>query len=159
VVYYKSLIVVALCTVFVIGFYVVLQYEAAEVGTRQTSTTDIVRTSTCPALGSCVSFSITSPSLRTLNYSSELGPGSYSVLAFGIRPSGQGPIQKVSIFLNDTSVGTFQGPFDSGVTREVNFTLPATVSVSYGKYYIVAIEGFYGDGSEATWQAVEVQAS
>jgi hypothetical protein len=159
-VYYKSLVVVALCTAFVIGFYAVLQYEAAEVGTQQTSTADSARTTTCPPSdASCVSFSIASPSLKTLNYSSELGPGSFSILAFSIRPAGGGPIQRVSIFLNNTFVETVQGPFDAGVTKVVNFTLPATVSITYGKAYVLSVEGFYGLGSGATWQAIEVQAS
>jgi hypothetical protein len=128
-VYARSLIVVALCTIFVLAFVLVLNYEAAGIGTQGTvvPTTQTTCTSSEP---SCELLSITSASLRTVNYTDELGVVSYASLSLGLNASGESPITNVNLFVGNTSAGQFQGPFKPGVNGVVNITLPATISVS-----------------------------
>jgi hypothetical protein len=159
-VYFRSLLVVALCTVFVIGYAATLVFVTSGVETPGNhATSAYTQASSCQASNpSCVTISITSSRLSTVNYTDELGPVNYAVLTLGLEASGSGPVLKAGIFLNGTSVGTIQGPFEPGVVRVVNQTLPATVSVVPGKPYLVTVEGFYGDGAEVVWASVEVVA-
>jgi hypothetical protein len=153
-VYLRSLLVVALCTAFVVSFVVVLSYAFAGVGSQTTLQTQ----SPCSSSqGSCPSFSITSASLLTVNYTDELGVVDHAYLVLGLNASGTSPITSVSLFIGSAPAGSVQGPFNPGVSRVLNITLPATVSVSHGKTYLVNVEGFYGDGEEA-WKSVEVSA-
>ncbi len=159
-VYLRNLLVVALCTAFVVGFVVVLNYATAGVGKQGQTTLVTTQTTSCSPLSStCVSFSITSVRLVSVNYTDVLGPGSYAILTLGLNASGVGPITSVKIFVDDQSAGGVQGPFQPGVNRVLNLTLPATISVSPGKMYTISVEGYYGSGSEAVWTSVKVTAS
>jgi len=155
-VYARSLIVVALCTIFVLAFALVLNYEAAGVGTQGT----VVPTTktTCPTPGpSCEMMSITSASLHTVNYTDELGVVNYATLTLGLNASGESPITAVNLFVGNTSAGQVQGPFRPGINRSVNVTLPSTISISPGKTYVVSVEGEYG-GSQPVWTFTKVTA-
>jgi hypothetical protein len=155
-VYLKSLIVFVLCTVFVLSFVVVLNYATAGVG--KGGETMATSHASCSAAGSpCESFSITSAGLHTVNYTDELGVVNYATLVLGLNASGSSPITSVDLFIGNLSAGRIQGPFEPGVNRVVNLTLPATVSVSSGKTYLVNVEGFYGNGL-AVWQSERVIA-
>ena len=154
--YAKSLVVFVLCTLFVVGFFLVLNYEAAEVGKTQTIPTTFTTCSISQT--GCESFSITSSSLHSVSYISELGPGNHTTLLLGIDVSGSSPVTDVNLFIGNTFAGSIQGPFEPGANRVVNLTLPATISVSPGRTYVLSVEGFYGGGLEV-WQAAEVTAS
>jgi hypothetical protein len=155
-VYARSLLVVVLCTIFVLGFTLVLAYEAAGIGEQAT----IVPTSqtTCSAPeSSCEALVITSASLRTVNYTDELGVVNYASLTLGLNPSGKLAIATVSFYIGNTSAGQVQGPFQPGVNRVVNLTLPATVSITPGRTYLVSVEGSYGT-SLSVWTSTKVTA-
>jgi hypothetical protein len=159
-VYAKSIIVVALCTAFVIGFYAVLQYEASGIGNGGPTSNQISEVTTCPVTEpSCVDFTLASANLRVVNYTDELGPVSYAVLAFDITASTQGAVLSLGIYINGTSVLNINGPFRPSVPMLVNVTLPATAQVFTGRSYSISVEGFYGTGSESTWETVEVTAT
>ena len=156
--YLKSLVVFILCTLFVLGFVVVLNYATAGVGhiTQGTSTSP----ANCPTAPISVptAFSITSPSLHTVNYTDELGIVNYAALTFGVNASAGSPLRSLLVCVGNQNAGTVQGPFNPSVNRVVNLTLPATISISPGKAYVVNVEGFNEDGS-GLWESVRITAS
>ena len=93
-----------------------------------------------------------------MNYTDALGPGSYATLTLGLNASGGNPITSVKIFVGNMSAGTFQGPFQLGVNKVLNLTLPATISVSSGKTYTISVEGYFDGGAETVWESVKVIA-
>ncbi len=158
--YLRNLLVVALCTAFVVGFVVALNYATAGVGKQgQTLLVTTQTTSCAPTSSNCVSFSITSTRLVSVNYTDVLGPGNYAILTLGLNASGDGPITSVKVFVGNQSAGGAQGPFQPGVNRVLNLTLPATITVSSGKLYTISVEGYFGSGSESVWMSVKVTAS
>jgi hypothetical protein len=159
-VYLRNFLVVALCTAFVVGFVVVLNYATAGVGKQ--GQPGLVTTQTTPCASqspTCMSFSITSARLVSVNYTDVLGPGNYATLTLGLNASGGNPITSVKIFVGNLSAGTFQGSFQPGVNRVLNLTLPATISVSPGKTYTISVEGYFNNGSGAVWKSVKITAS
>jgi hypothetical protein len=157
-VYLKGLLVVALCTVFVVAFAVVLDIEAAQVGNQSTIASFSTRSSCTSSSPSCVSFSISSASLRVVNYTDELGPVGYADLVVWVDASGGSPMSSVNLFIGNQSAGAAGGPFEPGVNKVINITLPTTIDVSPGKTYLLSIEGFYGAGSTGVWESTEVKA-
>lgn len=158
--YLRNLLVVALCTAFVVGFVVVLNYATAGVGKQGQTVLATTQTTSCPIQSStCVSFSITSARLVSVSYTDELGPGTYTTLILGLNASGGMPITSVKVFVGNQSAGGAQGPFQPGVNRVLNLTLPATISVSPGKTYTISIEGYFGSGPDTVWKSVKITAS
>ncbi|HXW95120.1 MAG TPA: hypothetical protein VEJ19_05385 [Nitrososphaerales archaeon] len=156
--YLKNLLVVALCTIFVVIVIVVVSVEAAQVG-NQTTTVGVSSNSTCMSSAlSCEAFSITSASLRVVNYTDELGPVGYTDLVAWLDVSGGSPMSSVNLFIGNQSAGAISGPFEPGVNKVVNITLPTTIDVSSGKTYLLSVEGFYGTGSTGIWESTEVKA-
>jgi hypothetical protein len=152
--------VVALCTLFVIGFVVVLNYATAGVGKQGQTQLVTTQNSSCAAQSSsCASFSITSARLVSVNFTDELGPVNYGTLTLGLNASGGVSITNVKVFVDNLPAGGAQGPFSRGVNKMLNLTLPATISVSPGKTYTISVEGFYSNGSETVWQSVETTAT
>ena len=148
--------VVALCTIFVLAFLFVLVYEAEGIGNQ--SATIPTTSTTCPQSGtSCDTLTIASATIHTVNYTDELGTVNYATLSFSFRPVGGSPITALKLFIGNVSAGAVQGPFRPGVNSLENMTLPATVSVSQGKTYILSIEGSYGNGSDA-WASTRITA-
>ncbi len=154
--YPKSLIVFALCTVFVLSFVVALNYATSGVG-REGQGVTASQTSCSVTSPSCQSISITSASLHTVNYTDELGVVNYANLVLGVNVSGSSPLAGLDLFVGNMSAGSVQGPFNPGAVRLLNLTLPSTISVSPGKTYVVSVEGFYG-GSSAVWVSVTITA-
>ncbi|HEV2227005.1 MAG TPA: hypothetical protein VGR56_09420 [Nitrososphaerales archaeon] len=158
--YLRNLLVVALCTAFVVGFVVVLNYATAGVGRQGQTGLVTTQTTSCASQSqTCLSFSITSARLVSMNYTDVLGPGNYATLTLGLNTSGGSPLTSVKIFVGNQSAGTFQGPFQPGVNKMLNLTLPATISVSSGKIYTISIEGFFDDGTATVWESAKVTAS
>ncbi len=154
--YLKSLVVFVLCTVFVLSFVVVLNYATSGVGKEGQGVTTS-QPSCSISSPSCESFSITSASLHTVNYTDELGVVNYANLILGVNASGGSSLTSLDLFVGNMSAGSVQGPFDPGVVRMVNLTLPATISISPGKTYTLSVEGFYNDNS-AVWESVRITA-
>ena len=143
--YAKSLIVVALCTVFVLAFALVLNYESAGIG--EGSTTIPTSQTACPVSNaSCETLTITSATLHTVNYTDELGTVTYSNLSVEFAPSGPSPLDRVDLYFGNASSATkvysTQGSFEPGVGRALTVTLPSSVFVFPGKTYLVTIEGY-----------------
>ena len=148
------MVVFVLCTIFVLGFVAALDYATSGVGKGgQTLTT----TQTTCSGTSCERLSISSASLRTVNYTDELGVVNYANLVLSLDASGAYPVTSVNFYLNGSLAGTVQGPFEPGVVRQVNLTLPATISVSPGRTYLVNVQGNYGSG-ESAWVSVRLTA-
>jgi hypothetical protein len=155
-VYARSVAVVALCTLFVVSFALVLGYEAAGIGKQSTIT--IASQTACTASGApCEGLTITSAKLRTVNYTDELGTVSYANLSLGLNVSGGSPVTSVKLFIGNQSAGEVQGPFKPGINKAVNVTIPSTVSVSKGKTYLLSVEGYYGNGLKV-WTSTKVTA-
>lgn len=158
--YAKSLVVVALCTLFVVGYAATLVYVTGKVGNQVSQTTLGTQNSTCNTSDpSCVTLSIISSKLVSQNYTDQLGPGNHAYLILSLEASGGGPIVNANLFINGTSVGSIQGPFVPGAAKAVSQTLPATVDVIPGKSYLIVVEGYYGSGSRVAWALVEVTAT
>ncbi len=154
--YARSLAVVVLCTIFVLAFVLVLNYDTAGIGAPGTKVP--TTQTTCPASEpSCERLTITSASIHVVNYTDELGIVTYATLSLGLNASGEAPISRVNLFVGNSSAGQIQGPFNPGVNRIVNTTLPATISVSPGKTYVVVVEGEYGN-SPPVWTSTRVTA-
>jgi len=156
--YLKSLLVFVLCTLFVLGFVVVLNYVTAGVGSTPQGTSTSPGACPIPALSVPPPFEITSPALHTVNYTDELGIVSYATLTFGVNASSGSPLSSLLVCLGSDRAGTVEGPFSPSVNRVVNLTLAATISVSPGKTYVVDVEGF-SEGGSAFWDSVDVTAS
>jgi hypothetical protein len=155
-VYTKSLVVVALCTIFVLAFFFVLSFETAGIGS-QTATIPTTATTCSQSSAPCDTLTITSAALQAVNYTDELGTVNYATLAFSLKPLGGSPITSLKLFIGNTSAGTVQGPFTPGINRIENITLPSTISVSSGGTYVLSIEGSYGNSSTA-WVSTRVTA-
>jgi hypothetical protein len=155
-VYLRNLIVVALCTAFVIGFALVLNYEQAVVIRSLNAGVQTSRT-TCVAGSVCDTLSISSATLREKNYTSDLGPGSYATLFMKLTVTGPSSLSGLKLFVDNTSAGTVRGPIGPGANIVVNVTLPATIAVAHGKAYTLAVEGLYGTDLTA-WQTAKVIA-
>ena len=151
--YYKSIAVFFLCTAFVVAFAVVLNYEAAGVGSSQSAVSP-----SCSPAGTSEGFHVTSARLRTVNYTDELGVVNYAVLSLGVEPSGTSAMRIVGVCVGSSPAGTIQGPFEPGVNRAVNLTLPETISISPGKTYTLSLKGFYGAAADA-WETTTVTAT
>lgn len=157
--YLKSLVVFLLCTGFVLGFVVVLNYEAAVIGSSTHAAPGSQGSSCQTTVAGCELLHITSASLYEENYSSSLlGPGGYARLVLGLNLTGPSTVTGLKLFIDNTSAGVLQGPFEAGSTRVINVTLPATVSVSAGTTYQLRVEGLYGNNS-AEWASIEVTAA
>ena len=143
--YLRSLIVVALCTAFVLAFLVVLNYEQGAVFGSLNTTVQTSQPS-CQNTG-CDTLTILSATLREQNYSSDLGPGSYATLALKFDVSGPYPLGSLKLIIDNASGGTIQGPIGPGANLVENVTLAATISVSRGMTYTLAVEGLYGTDS------------
>ena len=155
--YARNLIVVALCTAFVIGFALVLNYERGAV-LASLSTGVQVSHSTCVGSGTeCDAITVASATLREKNYSSDLGPGSYATLVMKLNVTGPFPLATLKLFIDNASAGTVKGPVGPGVNIVVNLTLPATIYVAHGKAYSLAVEGLYGTDS-TVWETLKVIA-
>ena len=152
--YFRSLLVVALCTAFVLSFAIVLNYEAGQVG-QSDQVTLSTQNSCSPSEVSCPSFTITSLKLSTENITSELGPANQTDIALGLDVSGSTAVSRISLFVGNTSAGTLQGPFEPGFDRVLNITLPSTVQVAPGGTYLVYVEGLSASGS-TYWASMEV---
>lgn len=156
--YLKSLIVFVLCTIFVLAFVVVLNYEAGVIGNSANSAPGNQGPSCQTGGAGCERLQITSASLYEENYSSSLlGPGGYARLDLAFEVTGPSAVTGLRFFVDNISAGTLQGPFATGSVRVMNVTLPATVSVASGATYLLSVEGLYGNGS-AVWSNVEVTA-
>jgi hypothetical protein len=157
--YYKSLLAVALSTALVIGLAAILVTVTSGVGTQPGQVIPTTPQTACQAgEANCVSFTITFAHLDTLNTTDLLGPVFFATLGLGVNVSGSGPITSFQVFIGNQSIGRVNGPFEPGVGGAFNLTVPATVEVSSGHPYKVNVEGFYGSGSDAFWQATEVVA-
>ena len=154
--YAKSLVVVALCTIFVLAFFIVLSLETAGIG-NQTETIPTTATTCSQTANSCDTLTITSATLQAVNYTDELGTVNYATLAFGLKPLGGSPISSMELFIGNSSAGSIQGPFEPGTNKLENITLPSTIAVSSGETYVFSIEGTYGNGSTA-WVSTRVTA-
>lgn len=152
--YYKSLVVFVLCTAFVVAFALVLNFEVGGVGNSQNTSTV---SPLCTPTNSAQAFQITSARLHTVNYTDELGVVNYAVLTLGIDPTGTAPMMSIGVCVGSAPAGTIQGPFQPGVNRMVNFTLPETISVSPGKTYVLTLDGVYGSGTNA-WETTRATA-
>ena len=155
--YFRSILVVVLCTAFVLSFAIVLSYEAAQVS-QSSQVTLSTQNSCSPSEASCPSFTITSLKLSTENITSELGPENQTDITLGLAVSGGTTITKLSLFVGNFSAGTVQGPFEPGFNRVLNITLPSTVQVSPGSTYVVYLEGFSASGS-TFWSSTKVTAN
>jgi len=144
-VYAKSLVVVALCTIFVLAFALVLNYEAASVNSQLQA----LPTSTTSCSGpddSCPGFTIVSAALSTTNTTDQLGIANPIYLSVDFNVSANPPLSRVSLFVGNISAGTVEGPFQLGPNRIVNQTLPTTVQASPGKAYLVSVVAFNSGG-------------
>jgi hypothetical protein len=142
-VYLRSLIVFVLCTVFVLAFVVVLNYEQGAVLGSLNAKVQTTRNN-CQTSGGCDTLTIVSAALSEKNYSSDLGPGSYAILAMKLNVSGPSSLGSLRLFIDNSSGGTIQGPVGPGPDILVNLTLPATIAVTHGMTYTLSVEGLYG---------------
>ena len=156
--YLRSVLVVALCTIFVVGFALAIVYATSTVGTGGQSLATTQQAS-CTVSSACPSLSISSEKLATVNYTDELGQVSYAVLSFKLTTSGQGQIGSVTLFVGNLSAGSVQGPFEPGTSKTINMTLPSTITVTAGRPYLVSVEGHVENGPEVVWESAEVTAT
>jgi hypothetical protein len=156
-VYVKSLVVFTLCTAFVLGFALVLNYEAGLVRNQpQTLSTSNV-TCTSPSAAYCHTLTLSNAVILTNNYNDTLGPGSHQYLSFTLDLLGSSPIASLNVFIGNVSAGSIPGPFGPGTDRLPNHLLPTTVSVTSGTTYVLSVEGLYGNGT-AVWASTQAIA-
>jgi hypothetical protein len=153
--YYKSLIVVALCSIFVIAFAGVLGYVTSGIGSNASTTSTLP----CTVGSGCQEISIYSASLNVVNYTDELGIVTYTNLVMSLAPNETAPMSSAIFFLNGSEVGSIRQTFTPGVHNLVNLTLPATAIVYPGKTYSVRVEGDLDPGPGTIWGTTEVIAT
>lgn len=139
------MIVVALCTIFVLAFVLVLNYEAASVNSQLQA----LPTSPSSCSGSdnlCPNFTIVSAILTTTNTTDQLGIANPIYLSLDLNVSANPPFSRVSLFVGNISAGSVQGPFQRGLNKIVNQTLPTTVQASPGKTYMVSVVAYNSGG-------------
>lgn len=154
--YRKSLVVFLLCTALVLGVAMVLNYEATTVG-NQIHALPVEKSNCSPEDASCPRFVIVSASLRTQNTTDQLGIANPAYLTLVLNVSGSAPLASANLFVGNVSAGAVQGPLGPGVGSIVNFTLPATVSVSPGRSYLVSVQGISGGDYVIVAQSVTAE--
>ena len=146
--YARSLLVVALCTIFVLAFAFVLQYEASGVG--QTDTAVPTASTTCPPSdSSCDALTIVSASIRNSSGVDQLGPGGNANLSLVLAISGGSPVTSVKVFIGNQLGASVNGPFQPGVVPMKPLILSTKVSVTPGQSYLITVEGSYGSSRSA----------
>ncbi|MDV3243680.1 MAG: hypothetical protein LYZ66_00730 [Nitrososphaerales archaeon] len=84
-------------------------------------------------------------------------------LTFSITATSSGPMARVDVYIDNVSVGAVQGPFESGVPKQVGLGVPTTITVSVKQSYRVLVGGVYTDSAGKTaaeyWQAFDVVAA
>jgi len=145
-VYAKSLVVFVLCTALVLGFVVVLNYEATIVG-NQVQALPAIQETCSPTDPTCPQFTIVSSKLGAMNTTDQLGIANPAYLSFDLNVSGVSSVTKIDIFVGNVSAEVVQGPFNLGITKFVNLTLMATAQVTPGKTYLLSFQGFDSAGS------------
>ena len=142
--YLKSLVVFAICTLFVIGFAVVLNYETGLVGS-QVQALPSSPTNCSPSDSQCPSFTIVSASLTSKNTSDQLGIASPAYASLSIMVAGGPTLSRVDLFVGNVSAASIRGTYGRGQDQVCeNYTLYATVLVTPGKTYLLSVEGFSG---------------
>lgn len=144
--YYKGIVVFFLSTALVLGVVVVLNLEATTVG-NQIQALPTLKASCAPGDPACPRFSIVSASLRSQNTTDQLGVANPAYLSLVLNVSGATQLASIRLFIGNASAGTVRGPFGSGYSRIVNLTLPATVSISPGKSYLLSVQGLSDNGA------------
>jgi len=156
-VYRKNLVVFVLCTLFVLGFVLVLNYESGLVGS-QVQALPTSPTNCSPSDSLCPLFTITSASLKSKNTTDQLGVANPAYASLTINVTGGPALSRVDIFVGNASAATFQGPFGPGQNTVCeNYTLYATILVTPGKAYLLSVEAF--SGTSYLLKSVEVTAS
>lgn len=154
--YRKSLVVFVLCTLFVICFAVVLNYESGLVGSQVQALPSLL-TNCSPSDSSCPSFTITFASLTSKNTTDQLGVANPAYASLTINVAGGPSLGKFDLFVGNVSAATIQGSFGPGQDRVCeNYTLYATILVTPGKTYLLSVEGF--NGNSYLLKSVEVTA-
>lgn len=158
--YLKSLVVFVLCTALVLGFIVVLNYEATAVG-NQVDDLPTSQASCFPTDTGCPNFSLVSASLRVENTTDILGVANPAYLSLELNVSGITPIVSIHVFIGNALAAEVKGPFPPGLNRIENLTLMATVTLLPGKTYTLSVEGLNSGGSyliESTAVTAEAEA-
>lgn len=151
--YLKSLAVFLLCTAFVVAFAVVLNNDASNVNS-QLQALPSTPTNCSQSEASCPQFTILSASLHTMNTTDQLGIANPAFLSLEFNVTGGAPLSKVGLFIGNASAGTVQGPFRLGLNQISNLTLPATVTATPGKTYLLSVVAF--DGATYQMESVSV---
>ena len=155
--YRKSLVVFVLCTLFVISFALVLNYESGLVG-NQVQALPTSPTNCSPSNSLCPLFTITSASLTSKNTTDQLGVASPAYASLTINVTGGPALSRVDLFVGNASAAMIQGSFGPGQDRVCeNYTLYATILVTPGKTYLLSVEAF--SGTSYLLKSVEVTAS
>jgi hypothetical protein len=155
--YLKGVLVVGLCSAFVVAAVAALAFVAAGVGGHggPAPTTG----SACEgSAGPCVAFSISDASLRTANYTDDLGRVTYAELTLRVNDSGAAQIEGLAFYIGNDSAGEVAVRILPGGSSMVQVTVPATLQVVSGKTYLVSVEAT-GGGSPPAWGSVSLTAS
>lgn len=141
----KGLVVVALCTAFVLAFALVLNYEASSLN-NQLQALPTPPSSCSGSDSSCPGFGLVSVALTTTNTTDQLGITNPAYLSIDFNVIANPPLSRVSLFVGNASAGTVQGPFLLGLNKIVNQTLSAAVQASPGKTYLVSVVAYNSAG-------------
>jgi hypothetical protein len=139
-------VAIGMCILFVAGAYTVWNYAFSQFNPNPASTT-LTNTYSCETGGTCGEFQIASASLILQGGEGELGNGIQSQsLSLQIDNLGRVPMSSVQVFINNTSVGTQDGPFAPGMGKVLYFPVPTTISVEPGGPYEISVEGTFRSG-------------
>jgi hypothetical protein len=144
---------------FVVAFLAV-SYAAESGFNPYPQTTTVSSSSTCASVGGgCPGFEIDGVSLSVHTYQDITS----QELTLTITPRGNGPMARVSIFLDNVSLGVVEGPFAQGATSIVSAAVPTTIVVNPDSAHKVVVEGTYTDSAGSItatyWVSVDVVAS
>ena len=136
-------IAIGLCILFVAGAYAVWNYSFSQFNPNPVSTT-LASTYNCPTPSVCGEFQIVSVNLTLQGGEGAVSNGIQSQsLSLQLDILGEVPMSSVQVFVNNTAVGTENGPFATGMGRVLYFPVPTTISVNPGETYKISVEGTF----------------
>ena len=151
----SKFLAIAACLVF-IGAFSGYYYLAESGFNPNPQRTTLAGAPVCvPEKQSCPGFTLGNVTLRVLNRTDI----DSQQMSFVLIPGGPGPMSRVSVYIDNISLGAVDGPFAPGVPKLVALGVPTTINVTPGASYGIVVQGTFAESATDYWQSVSVVAT
>jgi len=155
----KKWVAIAACIIF-IGTLTTYYYVVESGFNPVPQQSSLQGASICyPAKQACIGFMISNAALVLYNRTDITS----QQISFTLTNMETGPMARISVYVDNVSLGVVQGPFASGAPKPVAVGVPTTITVNPGSSYSVVVEGILTDSAGVAtseyWQSISVVAT